>query len=73
MCVLCKTRYEKSQLIRYTNKNDVAVVDDTKTHLGRGAYMCHNCSTQVQTFPESKKRVLEKQLTLHLKRKDSHE
>jgi len=41
MCIVCRARFEKSQLIRVVkNKNGEIAVDTTHKQEGRGAYIC---------------------------------
>lgn len=40
MCVSCRTRKQKCELIRITNLDEQAVVDQVKQHFGRAIYVC---------------------------------
>lgn len=42
MCVSCRKRHDKTDLIRISKLNDQAVVDNNKEHAGRGIYICKN-------------------------------
>ena len=54
MCVSCKERFSKKDLIRIVASADGTVqVDPTGRLPGRGAYVCHN--------PECMKKAVEKQ------------
>ena len=54
MCVSCRERFAKKELIRVVATPDgQTVIDPTGRMPGRGAYVCHN--------PECMKKALEKQ------------
>ena len=40
MCVVCKTRKQKAELIRISSLNGEAVVDQQKKQTGRAIYVC---------------------------------
>lgn len=42
MCVSCKKRFEKSELIRISKLNDRPVVDNEKKQTSRGIYVCND-------------------------------
>ena len=42
MCVSCKRRFGKDELIRISKSGDSAVVDQNKNQNSRGIYVCKN-------------------------------
>lgn len=57
MCMVCRNRAEKSELIRIVVQDGEAVVDKTAKIQRRGFYMCRGCLSEAR-----KKRVLERVL-----------
>jgi len=41
-CIACRTKKEKSKLIRIVEKNGIAFLDDTKKENARGIYICED-------------------------------
>lgn len=57
MCMVCRRRAEKKELIRAVISGDKAVVDKTGKAQSRGFYLCPECISEIR-----KKRVLERVL-----------
>lgn len=57
MCMACRQRREKSELIRAVSKNNEIVADKTGKMQCRGFYLCRECLNEIQ-----KKRVFERVL-----------
>ncbi len=43
MCIVCRNRFYKGDLIRLSLINGKITIDKTHSLGGRGAYSCHNC------------------------------
>jgi len=43
MCIVCKRRFPKSELLRLVENSGTVFVDDLKRLPGRGAYVCNSC------------------------------
>lgn len=56
-CILCRGKFEKSQLLRIVKHNDVFFIDETHKKDGRGAYICAECKTSENLL---KKRALDR-------------
>lgn len=57
MCVACKERFEKEQLIRFVKQDDNIVVDKTKNIFTRGCYLCSKQSCKEKLI---KQKILNK-------------
>lgn len=42
MCVACRARAEKSELMRVVMREGILIADDRQIAVGRGAYLCRN-------------------------------
>ena len=56
-CILCRGKFEKSQLLRIVKYGEEFSVDETHKKDGRGAYVCTGCRLSEQLL---KKRVLDR-------------
>lgn len=43
MCVVCRGRFEKKDLLRVVNTEQGLTFDETSKMNGRGAYICRTC------------------------------
>lgn len=43
MCVICRSRFIKSDLLRVVNVGSSVVFDESSRMNGRGAYICKTC------------------------------
>ncbi len=44
MCVFCRRRLPKNEMVRFVLRDGVVVVDETANSFGRGAYCCRDDS-----------------------------
>ena len=56
-CILCREKFEKSELLRIVKYENEIKIDKTQKSNGRGAYICSNCISKEDLF---KKRVLDR-------------
>ena len=45
MCIACRNRLPKNELLRLTKSEGSVIVDNKRKHSGRGVYVCKNCVT----------------------------
>ena len=60
MCVACRERKEKQDLMRFVKTDEGIVLDQTKSINGRGFYLCHNMDCYQLMC---KKKILNKMLS----------
>ena len=56
-CILCRGKFEKSQLLRIVKNGECFSIDTTHKKDGRGAYLCCKCKNSEDLI---KKRVLDR-------------
>ncbi len=56
-CILCREKFEKSQLLRIVKNGESISIDETHKQDGRGAYICKECQGNENLV---KKRVLDR-------------
>lgn len=56
-CILCRGKFDKSQLLRIVKNGTEFSLDETHKKDGRGAYVCTECRLSEQLL---KKRVLDR-------------
>ncbi|MBU3831671.1 MAG: YlxR family protein [Candidatus Desulfovibrio faecigallinarum] len=60
MCVICRQRFLKTDLLRYTlTPEGCLALDEDKTRPGRGWYVCEqeSCKTRLARFRPAKRRA----------------
>ena len=56
-CILCRGKFEKSELLRIVKCGESFSIDETHKKEGRGAYICNKCKALDDLL---KKRVLDR-------------
>ena len=56
-CILCREKFEKSELLRIVKNGENFMMDENHKKDGRGAYICSKCKTSEDLL---KKRVLDR-------------
>ena len=49
MCIACRNRLPKNELLRLTKSEGSVIVDNKRKHSGRGVYVCKNCVTTLNS------------------------